>query len=180
MRTLSALIAAATLSLTACQTGEAPVDVEPTPAPDAAVGTESGGAVVGEADGAVQHFGAAFTVETTAVKAVDLLADPSSYVSEDPILIEGTVVDVCQKAGCWMVLSDGSKTIRVTVKDHGFAVAKDSTGSWARVQGRLEAIDDSPETVAHLEGESERPDLMPEKAGATYQFVATGVEFKNG
>lgn len=180
MRILSALFAA-TITLTACQAGDMPADVEPTPAPDAPVGTESGGAVVGEADGAVQHFGAAFTVEANkSVKAVDLLAEPATYVGDAPILVEGTVVDVCQKAGCWLVLSDGSNQLRVNVKEHGFAVDKDGTGAWARVEGRLEPIDNSEETVAHLEGESERPDLMPEKAGATYQLVATGVEFKKG
>ncbi len=165
---------ALSLLLAACQ--GTPAETEQPPSADDPIGTESGGAVVGESQLAYTHFGDAFSVEES-VKAVELLADPGSF-SEAPILVEGTVVDVCQKAGCWMVLSDGSKQIRVTMKDHGFSVAKDGTGSWARVQGTLKPIDLDPERVEHLEGESERPDVMPEKTGQTWEIVATGVAFQ--
>lgn len=174
MRSLCALFA--TLLLVACQTGDLPADVEPTPAADAVAGTASGGVVVNEPDVKPTHYGEAFTLETASIKAVDLLADPANYASETPILVEGTVVDVCQKAGCWMVLSDGENQIRVTVKEHGFSVDKDGTGSWAKVQGTLVSIDVPQETVEHFEGESNRPDLV-EKAGQNWQLIATGVEF---
>jgi hypothetical protein len=175
MRTLlSALIALSSLLvLAAC-----PADIpgEQPPGPDAPEGTESGGAVVGSTDLEMINYGASFT-ETDAIKAKELLADPGAF-SEGTILVEGTVVDVCQKAGCWMILSDGANQIRVVMKDHSFSVNKQGTGAWARVQGHLEAIDLDPETVSHLEGESQRPDLMPEKTGVEYQMVATAVSME--
>jgi len=176
MRSLCLLVASLFL-LAACQTGELPADVEPTPAADAVAGTASGGVVVNEPDAVPAHFGEVFTVETASIKAVDLLADPASFASDEPILVEGTVVDVCQKAGCWMVLSDGGNQIRVTVKEHGFSVDKDGTGAWAKVQGLLQSVEVPAETVEHFEGESNRPDLIPEKPGTNWQIIATGVEF---
>ncbi len=174
MRSLAALFVASLL--VACQTGDLPAEVEPTPAADAVAGTASGGVVVNEPDVKPSHFGEAFTLETPAIKAVDLLADPANYASEEPILVEGTVLDVCQKAGCWMIMSDGENQIRVTVKEHGFSVDKDGTGAWARVQGKLVSIDVPQDTVDHFEGESNRPELV-EKAGHNWQLIATGVEF---
>ena len=109
-------------------------------------------------------------------ETLDLLADPSKH-SEGTILVEGTVVDVCQKAGCWMVLSDGAQQIRIIMKDHAFEVAKDGTGAWAKVEGLLEAAEVKAETVEHLASESKRPDVMPEKTGQTWQLQATAVAF---
>ncbi len=176
MRLIALLFASALL--VACQTGEAPADVEPTPAAEAPVGTAGGGVVVSEPAPEPAHFGEAFTLDGAPIKAADLLEDPASYPTDGPILVEGTVVDVCQKAGCWMVMSDGENQIRVTMKEHGFAVDKQGTGSWATVQGTLEAADLATETVEHFEGESQRPDLIPEKAGQTWQIIATGVAMK--
>ena len=175
MRTiLTTLIALSLLALlAACPAG---TPGEQPPGPDAPLGTESGGAAVGTSQLEMIHYGAAFT-ETDAIKARELLADPGAF-TDGTFLVEGTVLDVCQKAGCWMIMSDGANQIRVVMKDHSFSVNKQGTGAWARVQGHLEAIDLDPETVAHLEDESKRPDLMPEKTGVKYQMVATGVSME--
>jgi len=175
MRFIVPLVLAAAAALAGCE--GTPTDTEQPPAADAPVGEASAGIVVGETDVEEAHFGEAFTV-TESIKVKDLLDDPASYASENPILVEGTVVDVCQKAGCWMVVSDGSRQMRVTMKEHGFAVDKQGTGSWARIQGTLHDVTPDPDTVAHIEGESEKPDLMPEKTGQTWQMTATGVTFK--
>jgi len=177
------LLFVAALGLAACSTptveqaGPNPPGVEPVPSAADPVGTESGGAAKMPTEITWSHFGEQFTL-TDSIKAKDLLAEPAPFAGKE-VLVEGTVLDVCQKAGCWMVVSDGDKNIRVTVKEHGFAVAKDGAGQWAKIQGTLQEVAIDPDTVAHFEGESAKPDVMPEKQGQTFQIIATGVAFQD-
>ncbi len=62
--------------------------------------------------------------------------------------VEGKIVDVCQKKGCWMelALNDG-ENIRVTFKDYGFFVPKDAGGKTVIIDGY--AYNDTT-TVAEL------------------------------
>ena len=53
------------------------------------------------------------------------------------IAIRGTVAEVCQMEGCWMVLTDGRRSVRTTFKDHGFVVPKDLAGAAAVAAGTL-------------------------------------------
>ena len=126
-------------------------------------------------DAAWAHFGSPFTL-TEVVSADTLLDDPSAFADKE-VLVEGRVADVCQKAGCWMVVEDEGRTIRVLMKDHGFAVDKDGTDGTCRVQGTVVATELDPETVAHFACETEKPEVMPESSGekVQYQLQATGV-----
>jgi len=54
--------------------------------------------------------------QTTSVSSI--LADPEAHLGEQ-VLVEGTVVDVCEMAGCWLALAgeqDGEQ-LRVKVED---------------------------------------------------------------
>ena len=53
------------------------------------------------------------------------------------IKVHGKVTQVCQKKGCFMVLAEGEQFARITFKDYGFFIPKDSTGKQALVQGVL-------------------------------------------
>ena len=120
------------------------------------------------------HYGSAFTTEEI-VTAKDLLADPEPFMDKT-VRVEGRVAEVCQKAGCWMVLTDEEKSMRVLMKDHGFAIAKDSAGRITQVEGVVKGTEVDPEFVEHLKGESEKPDEMPEIGKSfVYQLEATGV-----
>lgn len=187
MRTIIFLVTAAFLA--SCSgTGSAPSEGEQPAAPEPTeVAENQATAPTDNAEAAARpegsepatedskHYGQPFTL-TDVVSADRLLADPAAFAA-NPILVEGEVVDVCQKAGCWMVMSDGTQTIRVVMKDHGFAVAKDGAGSKAKVEGSLINREPDAERTAHLEGESLRPDLVPEKAGQRWELVATSVTF---
>ena len=125
----------------------------------------------------VRHFGAAFTTEQV-LPVATLLADPASYVDRT-LRIEGRVADVCQKAGCWMVLTDGERSVRILMKDHSFAVAKDAAGSIAQVEGVLTAKTVDPEEAAHFESESANREAIPEAdaepGGLIYELIASAV-----
>ncbi len=50
--------------------------------------------------------------------------------------VEGEIVEVCQKKGCWMtVKKDDGSVVRVTFKDYGFFVPKDAAGKWVVMDG---------------------------------------------
>jgi hypothetical protein len=53
------------------------------------------------------------------------------------VRIQAKVVEVCQKKGCWMMLTDGSTTMRITFKDYGFFVPKDIAGKTIIAEGIL-------------------------------------------
>ena len=133
------------------------------------------------ADGGWTHFGNPFTVTEAPVTSVDLLADPAKYAGET-IMVEGRVADVCQKAGCWLVMAENDKSIRIRTKAHKFLVAKDGTGKVAKIEGTVRSHKVDPKRVAHYESESVNKEIIPEKQAGTevvFEFVATGVAFKN-
>jgi hypothetical protein len=51
------------------------------------------------------------------------------------VRVQAKVVEVCQKKGCWMTLTDGSKTMRITFKDYGFFMPKDIAGRTIIAEG---------------------------------------------
>lgn len=127
------------------------------------------------------HFGNPFTVTEAPVTSIDLLADPAKYAGAT-IMVEGRVADVCQKAGCWLVMAEDDKSIRIRTKAHKFLVAKDGTGKVAKVEGIVRSHTVDPKRVAHYESESVNKEIIPEKQAGTevvYEFVATGVAFKD-
>jgi hypothetical protein len=140
----------------------------------AALGVES--AWAGEADWAAHE--AEFQGAVALGKVLD---DPAAHAGA--VVIEGKVSDVCQKKGCWTVLSNGARTLRITMKDHAFGIPKDASGATAQFKGELVAKPLDPKTVAHYASEAGNPDAMPEKglpAGATetWELVASSARLK--
>ena len=133
------------------------------------------------ADEGWTHFGNPFTLTDSPISAVDFLQDPSKY-DGSTIVVEGRVADVCQKAGCWLVLAEGDKSIRVRTKAHKFLVAKDGTGKTAKIEGLVKSHKVDPKKVAHYESESVNKEIIPEKQAGTeivYELVASGIAFKD-
>ena len=133
------------------------------------------------ADEGWTHFGNPFTVTETPIASVDFLQDPAKYDGKT-VMVEGRVADVCQKAGCWLVLAEGDKSIRIRTKSHAFLVAKDGTGKTAKIEGLVKSHKVDPKKVAHYESESVNKEIIPEKQAGTevvYELIATGVAFKN-
>ncbi|MFM2161790.1 MAG: hypothetical protein RLZZ383_1302 [Pseudomonadota bacterium] len=125
-------------------------------------------------------FGATFDASAPVVPVKDVLDAPAAYVGKS-VTVQGAVADVCQKAGCWMVLGDGARTIRVRMADHAFSVEKQGAGWTAQVQGEVVAKPLDAAMVEHLRSESAKPDAMPEAAaasGTVYELVASAVRMK--
>ncbi|MEL6342131.1 MAG: DUF4920 domain-containing protein [Myxococcota bacterium] len=114
------------------------------------------------------------------ISAATLLQSPDRYVDQT-VRVAGKVTDVCQKAGCWMVITDDTTTMRVLMKDHAFMVDKGGKGADCQVEGRVIAKQVDPDFVKHMEEESTDTTNMPEKQAqdnVVYQLIATGVRMK--
>jgi len=99
-----------------------------------------------------RDFGAALTLaELSGLE--DVVAHPEKYADRD-VLVRGRISDVCQKRGCWVVLSEGDAHVRIRFKDYGFFVPKDCSGSRAYVEGRVQVETLSEEQARHYESES--------------------------
>ncbi len=114
-----------------------------------------------------------------AIPVGQVLDAPQDFLGQQ-VVVEGRVADVCQKKGCWMVVADGDRTMRIRMKDYGFTVDMAGTGGDCQVQGTVTQKEVDGETVAHLASESQDKDAMPEPegGGTTFEIEATGVRMR--
>ncbi len=176
-------------------TAPAPAVVSTTPAPAAAdtppAADADGNSLVQPAQvtrsGGWQHYGTSFVLaDDAAMDCQALIDDVGSHVDKT-VRVKGRVADVCQKKGCWMVITPlsgdaGDTMIRVTMKDHAFAVDMQGAGKETELEGLLVKKDIDPETVAHYESEAGNSAAVPEKLNtpaATYELVASAVRIRN-
>lgn len=168
----------------------APVDAaEPLASPDAAGPVRGGLPAILPPDsshsGGWQHYGAEFQLAADqALRCEELLAAPAAWEGRT-VRVKGRVADVCQSAGCWMVLTPeggGQGLVRITMKDHAFSVAKDGAGRQAELEGVLVGKAVDPATVAHYQSEAGAPGMVPEaqaQGGRSYEIVASAVRLRN-
>jgi len=87
-----------------------------------------------------ENLGAPLLLKTQTPIA-DLLAKPARFVGRS-VQVKGNITDVCQKMGCWMMLSDAATgaSIRVKVQDGEIVFPKDSVGKKAVAEGSFEQL----------------------------------------
>jgi hypothetical protein len=109
-----------------------------------------GAPVAVHADARGSVFGAALPKDLPTAVSIDRAAgDPKQHAGK-LAAYSGRITQVCQKQGCWLVLSgDDGGFARVAMHDHAFSVPKDASGP-AIVYGTLsEKINDQAE-IDHL------------------------------
>ncbi len=82
-----------------------------------------------------------------------ILADPDAFIGKT-VRVEGGVLDVCPKKGCWMEIGDEGESIRIKVDDGVIVFPAAAQGKIAAAQGEVEAIEMTREKyvdwLAHL------------------------------
>ena len=75
---------------------------------------------------------------TEKVQISELLESPKNYEGKK-VLVEGTVLNVCAKRGCWIELSSDKEfeSIRVKVKDGVIVFPMEAKGKTALVEGEF-------------------------------------------
>ncbi|MCP3957144.1 MAG: DUF4920 domain-containing protein [bacterium] len=69
-----------------------------------------------------------------------ILADPDAYIGQT-VRVEGGVLDVCPKKGCWIEIGDEKQHIQIKVDDDVIVFPATATGRLAAAQGEVEAIE---------------------------------------
>jgi hypothetical protein len=120
-----------------------------------------------KASSPADKYGAALSLRD-ASKVSALLAEPESYLGKR-VLIEGQVLEVCAKAGCWMEIAgdQAGQKIKVKVNDGEIVFPASAKGRTAKVEGEVYKIEMSAE-----EARSYQKHLAEEKGVA---FDSTGV-----
>ena len=115
--------------------------------------------------------------DLTPVSAI--LETPADYVGKK-VLVQGEVVEVCEKKGCWMDLKTGEEEIQVKVEDDVIIFPVSAKGKTALVEGVVEERDMTAEQVfaaeAHRAEEQKQPFdstqvFQPRKS---YRIMGTG------
>lgn len=110
-----------------------------------------------------------------------ILATPDEYVGET-VRVEGRIVGVCKKRGCWMELAGDEEfqSMRIKVEDGVIVFPYESKGMYAVAEGELVRIDLTMEqTCAMAEAECEAQGKEFDKAqvkeaGVIYMVKGTG------
>jgi len=126
--------------LAACDKGPTKSNAQPAVAsapasPSAAAVPAPAKAPTAAVDGT--KFGAGVTLtETTSVDAI--LADPNAYKGKT-VRVEGMVVDVCAKRGCWFELASSTpgQKLKFKVTDGEMVFPVDAKGKIAVAQGEI-------------------------------------------
>jgi hypothetical protein len=115
----------------------------------------------------------------------DILSNPEDYLDKT-VLVEGEVLDVCPKMGCWMEIKsdvEGEK-IKVKVKDGEMVFPEEAKGKDALVEGKVYKIDLTVEEAveyyehqAEEKGEEFDPSTVTE-AVTIYQIKGLGAEIE--
>jgi hypothetical protein len=117
--------------------------------------------------------------EAIAISAI--YDDPASYVGKS-VTVEGLVVDVCSRRGCWMSLASDRafETLRIKVADGEIVFPITARGKKAAVQGKIQEIkmtvEQAIEFKKHQAQESGKPFDPATVTGPVtlYQIYATG------
>ncbi len=125
---------------------------------------------------------ASYGAEITSDDATDILKLDEIMQDQDSIEVKltGTIEKTCKMKGCWMTINTGdSSTIRVSFKDYGFFVPKDSVGGRTAIfEGKALRSVTTVEMLKHYaqdEGKSAKEIKAITEPKEEYTFVASGV-----
>ena len=132
-----------------------------------------------------KSFGEGVTLEeSTPVSTI--LASPDDYVGKT-VRIEGRIVGVCKKRGCWMELAGDEEfqSMRIKVEDGVIVFPYESKGMYAIAEGEFVAIDLTMEQTCKLaEAECKEHGKEFDKSKVTepttiYQVKGTGATIED-
>ncbi len=96
-------------------------------------------------------FGKPITL--TEVTSISQILDNPQVFLGDTVLVNGTVVDVCENAGCWMEIESDSafQSIKVKVKPGEVVFPMSAKGNTALIEGVVEQLVFTKEEVIKME-----------------------------
>lgn len=115
------------------------------------------------------------------IKVSDLLATPDDYVGQT-VKVEGIIIDVCEKRGCWMMIAGDQEfqAIRFKVEDGVVVIPVEAKGKKAVAEGKFRRIEMTMEQAVaqakhHAEEQGHAFDPASVKGpSVTYQLDGIG------
>ena len=128
-----------------------------------------------DASGEGQLYGKELNSDAQTVTLTELFANPDTYNGKD-IVVTASIVDVCQKAGCWITFIDGNNEVRIKT-DHTFFLPKDSFNRTATVNGKFEVKEISEKMAKHFKDDAQNKKDVSNIVGPqkVYEIKATGI-----
>ncbi len=134
--------------------------------------------------GNLESYGKGINLSTT-TKISDILDNPDAFIGK-PVKIEGMVIEVCSKRGCWLnVASDKPKEhIQVKVTDGEIVFPMSATGQNGAFEGIVDEVKMSKEDLTaymkHLAEEKGQPfDPSSVAEGTRYiRIIGLGAEIE--
>lgn len=128
------------------------------------------------------HFGEAVD-QKTIIPISQLMASPEEYVDKN-VTIEGLVISVCNKRGCWMTIASDEKyqKLRIKVRDGDMVFPLSAKGRKALATGIFTKVQFSMEqTINYYKRNAEHDGKEFDSASVTkpfvyYQVVPVGVK----
>ena len=105
----------------------------------------------------------------------EVLMEYQSNPSAAPVVVSGKITEVCQKKGCWMMLTDAGVGARVRFGDHAFAIPKDSSGK-AIVLGSLRAVEMSERDAKHMAADAGKDPSTVRGPQQEWELMASSVQ----
>ncbi len=134
-----------------------------------------------------KKYGDAITLSEKTTVA-EIIANPANFEGKK-VLIEGTIVNVCESRGCWIDIAsnDGYETIKVKVDDGVMVFPMEAKGKTAVVEGEVYSMTKQTEHKcaegeSHKEGEMKKEEKSccsdSEKEAKVYQIKGLGAVIK--
>lgn len=120
-------------------------------------------------------YGSAFDVTGEVLMLKEVLEKSDSFEGRQ-VAMKGTIKQVCQKKGCFFMLSDGNNQARITFKDYSFFIPTNSAGKQVTLKGTFHVEKLSEDKAKHYaEDAGENPDHIkgPQEE---YSLIATTVK----
>jgi len=123
----------------------------------------------------VKKYGKEITLEEK-TKISDILKNPVEFEGKK-VLVEGTVVGVCEKRGCWIKLASdkGYGTIKIKVNDGEIVFPLEAKGKKALVEGKVYSLVTKTKHE-HKDGDKECENESAQKK--IYQIKGLGAVIK--
>lgn len=130
----------------------------------------------------VKKYGEDITLSEK-TKISEIVESPEEFVGKK-VLVEGTVINVCKKRGCWIELASDKEfeTIRVKVQDGVIVFPMEAKGKKALVEGEVYSFDFesevecSGENCGHSKENHEDCEHSKKEVKTIYQIKGIGAE----
>jgi hypothetical protein len=120
-------------------------------------------------------YGSEFDVSEQPLSLKRILSKSSTYENKQ-VVAKGKIKQVCQKKGCFFMLSDGQNEARITFKDYGFFIPTNTAGNKVVLKGTFNVKELSEKKAKHYAKDAgDNPDKV-KGSQKEYSLVATSVK----